>query len=701
MYTYTHPHTSENQLPIDKIFTPKPFHLSKTKSSQSAPSANMVVDTIKSFSNNVGTHIKDAYKTTGTELHHFSHTVKDTITFHHRDYDKDDELISDYKHDLKQARKGLKHLISQNNQLYKRLLPGVLAMNLKVAKDFINLIGPNSLHFKNIERYYHDFDVYQATQIIPHVHPKEREFLIESVNEELYQYTRSIEGLKVHLDEENEYFAHSLNPKIKNMRKRLNETLKLIKHRDRARQDQDILNRKIAKMNQKQPPLSEKDQKHIEEYLKEFEVIDTKYNALNDKAVAILPHIMSFLQEFLENIIKLLICHQTTVYEKTMETLKYFNIFYGYMNEETIPDYETITTQWEQDITRTRLQLESFLQVVQGKHTDINEDIDDKDKALKTHKFWVSMTNRLQEKKNVVKPKNQTLGMFNDTVAIDPLDAFVKYENPQANQTETYHPRKVIAIEDVVVLKKEVTPPPPLPPRRMSALPILIQTQTHYQSQSQSQNQNQDQAYNQLSLPVYPSALNESMESLNLDDDYDDDGASSIISDSSDVSSISSASFSRVTTRTSSDKQSSTERHLSKIYNTAKNEIKVAPLALSPAPSAEKNVLSWDFPVTVQNSSERPPMTRAYELSLWQKFFDKLDKSASTERVAKYDFDGRHVGDLSFKQGDTIEIIFDFQRVDSLYLQDNHNWLIGIIRGDDSGNTLSCRIGLVPSNYLV
>lgn len=94
-------------------------------------------------------------------------------------------------------------------------------------------------------------------------------------------------------------------------------------------------------------------------------------------------------------------------------------------------------------------------------------------------------------------------------------------------------------------------------------------------------------------------------------------------------------------------------------------------------------------------------MTRAYELSLWQKFFDKLDKSASTERVAKYDFDGRHVGDLSFKQGDTIEIIFDFQRVDSLYLQDNHNWLIGIIRGDDSANTLSCRIGLVPSNYLV
>ncbi|WLF79570.1 hypothetical protein PVL30_003325 [Lodderomyces elongisporus] len=661
----------------------------------------MVVDTIKSFSNNVGTHIKDAYKTTGTELHHFSRTVKDTITFHHRDYDKDDELISDYKHDLKQARKGLKHLISQNNQLYKRLLPGVLAMNLKVAKDFINLIGPNSLHFKNIERYYHDFDVYQATQIIPHVHPKEREFLIESVNEELYQYTRSIEGLKVHLDEENEYFAHSLNPKIKNMRKRLNETLKLIKHRDRARQDQDILNRKIAKMNQKQPPLSEKDQKHIEEYLKEFEVIDTKYNALNDKAVAILPHIMSFLQEFLENIIKLLICHQTTVYEKTMETLKYFNIFYGYMNEETIPDYETITTQWEQDITRTRLQLESFLQVVQGKHTDINEDIDDKDKASKTHKFWVSMTNRLQEKKHVVKPKNQTSGMFNDTVAIDPLDAFVKYENPQANQTETYHPRKVIAIEDVVVLKKEVTPPPPLPPRRMSALPILIQTQTHYQSQSQSQNQNQDQAYNQSSLPVYPSALNESMESLNLDDDYDDDGASSIISDSSDVSSISSASFSRVTTRTSSDKQSSTERHLSKIYNTAKNEIKVAPLALSPSLSAEKNVLSWDFPVTVQNSSERPPMTRAYELSLWQKFFDKLDKSASTERVAKYDFDGRHVGDLSFKQGDTIEIIFDFQRVDSLYSQDNHNWLIGIIRGDDSANTLSCRIGLVPSNYLV
>ena len=59
-------------------------------------------------------------------------------------------------------------------------------------------------------------------------------------------------------------------------------------------------------------------------------------------------------------------------------------------------------------------------------------------------------------------------------------------------------------------------------------------------------------------------------------------------------------------------------------------------------------------------------------------------------KTAKYDFSGYEPGDLSFKQGDNIEILLDFQNIDTLYHSDELNWLIGVSRIDDE----SYRIGL-------
>ena len=47
-------------------------------------------------------------------------------------------------------------------------------------------------------------------------------------------------------------------------------------------------------------------------------------------------------------------------------------------------------------------------------------------------------------------------------------------------------------------------------------------------------------------------------------------------------------------------------------------------------------------------------------------------------KTAKYDFSGYEPGDLSFKQGDNIEILLDFQNIDTLYHSDELNWLIGV-----------------------
>lgn len=617
----------------------------------------MVVDALKSFSTNVGSHIKDAYKTTESEVTHFSHNFKDKVTFYHRDYDQDDELVKNYKHEIKQARLGLGHLISQLNQFYKRLVPHMMSLNIKVARDFQSLIGPDSLQFKDIEKYYHDFDVFQAEQEVPHVHPKERQFSIEGVNEELFQYLQSTFALKYELEGECVEGLDSTVPKIQTMRKRLKETLKLIKRRDRKREDQDRLMRKIDKLNQKKPPLSEKEEANLTKLQREFEEVDIEFKVLNDKTTTLLPHIMSFLDEFLESITKLLILKQDSIFGKIVKNFQYFATFYGFIYEE-VPTYEAILNQWELDITSTRLQIESFITILQNSKTDLlNEEIDDEDKSLKTYKFYHKLSNKIFDKSHTVKPRDIAAGMFNDTTEADPIVSFEKYNNPQANQSETYHPRKILGVNDIVV-EKTVGFQPELPPR--PALASFKSMQLTAQAPSRV---------------YYSQSAANSMESLSLNSDDD-----TVISDSSLVSSVPTHSLSGYTKG-----DVSVDKELRNIYNTSKNEIKVAPTLLS------------DFKITPDSETSESQLTDAYRLALLDHFYHKLEVLKRTSKIAKFDFIGVEVGDLSFKKGDTIEVVFDLQNVDTLYQQSNLNWLIGIIQQD---NGHDYRIGFVPNNYV-
>jgi len=617
----------------------------------------MVVDALKSFSTNVGSHIKDAYKTTESEVTHFSHNFKDKVTFYHRDYDQDDELVKNYKHEIKQARLGLGHLISQLNQFYKRLVPHMMSLNIKVARDFQSLIGPDSLQFKDIEKYYHDFDVFQAEQEVPHVHPKERQFSIEGVNEELFQYLQSTFALKYELEGECVEGLDSTVPKIQTMRKRLKETLKLIKRRDRKREDQDRLMRKIDKLNQKKPPLSEKEEANLTKLQREFEEVDIEFKVLNDKTTTLLPHIMSFLDEFLESITKLLILKQDSIFGKIVKNFQYFATFYGFIYEE-VPTYEAILNQWELDITSTRLQIESFITILQNSKTDLlNEEIDDEDKSLKTYKFYHKLSNKIFDKSHTVKPRDIAAGMFNDTTEADPIVSFEKYNNPQANQSETYHPRKILGVNDIVV-EKTVGFQPELPPR--PALASFKSMQLTAQAPSRV---------------YYSQSAANSMESLSLNSDDD-----TVISDSSLVSSVPTHSLSGYTKG-----DVSVDKELRNIYNTSKNEIKVAPTLLS------------DFKITPDSETSESQLTDAYRLALLDHFYHKLEVLKRTSKIAKFDFIGVEVGDLSFKKGDTIEVVFDLQNVDTLYQQSNLNWLVGIIQQD---NGHDYRIGFVPNNYV-
>ncbi|KAI5950561.1 hypothetical protein CANMA_005221 [Candida margitis] len=582
----------------------------------------MVADALKSFSTNVGSHIKDAYKSTESEVTHFSHTFKDKVTFYHRDYDQDDELIKNYNHEIKQARHGLGHLVSQINQFYKRLVPHMMSLNIKIVRDFQLLIGPDSLQFKDIEKYYHEFDLFQAEQEVPHVHPKEKQFSIDGVNEELFQYLQSTSALKHNLENECLDFLDSTVPKVQSMRKRLKETLKLIKRRDRKRDDQDRLERKIAKLNQKKPPLTDKDEAHLTKLQREFEEVDIEFKILNDKATTILPHIMSFLDEFIESITQLLILKQDSIYGRILENFKYFATFYGLIYEE-VPTYEAILGQWESDITSTRSQIESFITILQNSKTDLlNVEIDDEDKSSKTYKFYHKLSNKIFDKSHTVKPRDMSAGMFNDTTEADPLVSFEKYNNPQANQSETYHPRKILGIDDVVV-EKAVNFQPELPPR-----PTLASFKSMQQS-------------TQVPNRVYFSqSANNSMESLSLDSDDE-----TVMSDASSVSSAPSHSLSGYTSG-----DISVDKELKRIYSMSKNEIKVAPV-LSKFNNIVPNV---EIP-------KSQTITDAYKLALLDHFYSRLDTLKRTTKIAKYDFTGAEVGDLSFKKGDNIEVVFDLQ----------------------------------------
>ncbi|RLV93036.1 hypothetical protein JA1_002791 [Spathaspora sp. JA1] len=629
----------------------------------------MVADKLKSNVSNltstIGTSIKDAYKTTGSNLTNLSYNIKDKVTFHQRDYDKDDELIDIYKHDIKKSISTLQYLQSENHKLAYSYFPKLLSLHGKIVKQFLEIIGPNSLSFEGIDEYYHEFDVVQASQEIPLIHPKEKSSSIESINDQLYSYFYAIEALKHRVSSEWDIHDQSMELRIGEMNKYLKSAVKLIKKRNKSRTEQDIIVRKIEKINKKNIPLDEKDQNELVKLETKLQEIERIFAGYNTKAISVLPHVVSFLDEFIETITKLLFCQQLSSFKQIMTVLNEFTEFYGIFGQ----DYPVIVDQWEMAITSTRIQIESFITVIHDRNPDLlDQEINDEDQNSNTYKFWNKMTNKIKLRKHLVKSTDLENGVFNDLLEIDPLDAFLKYQDPTVNSNETYHPHKKIDIDDVIVnkvLQKQLPNPPPLPPRE--------NTTTH-------------SIYDLKPLPNTPFSPSSQRYSDKFyrSENYSNDSLESLLSQEdkeSDSSSISSGTL--ITTSSMYSTQDPIDRQLRKIYNNSKNDIKVAPI------DSGKEVHALD---PVENTS-----SLTFKLDKVDHFFSKLDlnKQEQTVVVAKYDFAGQEPGDLSFKTGDEIEIIFDFQTVDTLYNRDNLNWLIGISKFEKN-----YRIGFVPNNYV-
>ena len=74
-----------------------------------------------------------------------------------------------------------------------------------------------------------------------------------------------------------------------------------------------------------------------------------------------MPNIVSFLDEFVENITKMILCQQLETFKKLTDTFQYFTEFYGLIKENSPKSYTEIIDDWELNSTATRLQIESLL----------------------------------------------------------------------------------------------------------------------------------------------------------------------------------------------------------------------------------------------------------------------------------------------------------------------------------------------------
>ena len=625
--------------------------------------------------------------------------------FHH-DFDSDDELISHYRHDIKQTIAGLKYILRQLHRFSDFSLPKMFKAHMKSIESFNKILGYNSLQFDGIDEFYHEFDKIETQQELPTMHPKEKTFEIPILNEQLYNYIITIDKLTLNTLEEWDIFYQENKLRIIEMQGYLRGLLKLIKRRNKKQKKFQSLQHKMDKLMKKMTPLDDKENKQLSIIERDLNNIKKIYGGLHSKLTTILPHAFSFLEEFIDSLTNTILSKQTKTYKSIYDVLDSFVVYYGMASKNELESsengYEDIINAWESSMTPERLKLESFISIIHDKNPElINTEIDDQDKSLKASKMWNKMTHKITNQKFSLKPNDMTNGLFNGHMVLDPLHAFLQYQDPSMNRSETYHPTKLVNENDVYVTdvhktNNESIAPPPLPPRSNTSqhIPPSLPTPRIGPLGSLPASPIPSTPVSQFGFDPVRSKSNSldtdsmSFKSDSLGDDNnkdDDDDDDDDINDSDDDDS---ESDNRSALPGYAEVSNRYNRRLAKIYNSSKNNIK-------------------QVPVTNNNFINKPQRTDAFDnstsithkLDEFTKFFNKaltIGDTTKTKReykTAKHDFHGIQPGDLSFKAGEHIEVMFEFKN--SLEVPVEGYWMIGMCGQQQE----SPRIGFVPSNY--
>lgn len=613
--------------------------------------------TVKDKSTSFGHSVKD----TGSSL---GLSVKDHA-YRRKHYSVDDDLLDDLYKNLKQTLKALKYLSAQTERFLKKYWPHVFASMAKSTKGFLDLTGENSLHFKGIEEYYDAFDKIQSSLELFAMHPKERQTVIQSINFSVTNFLFTVEQIREKVALESADLAKLVRLKNDEMRVQLKISMKLLKMRTKKKLKFDDLNKKTQKLMKKNVPLEPKEQQELETLGTKSTAAEKEFENINTRLKLILPEILALLEEYVDLITKLIISSHAHTYKAIEEEIYDFMDFHGYPfnpTAETSEEYQAIMDAWETAVTPSRLRIESFVSAIQDRHPDkVDEEIGDKDKSSRIHKAWLLATLKVTDRLHKVKAKDHFNGIFSDHLTADPLQSYLKYEQQDLNESEVYHPHKILDISDVNVPEREAKAPPPLPPRD-DLHPIVLSPHIGVMP---SPNPGQWNDYSD-------SVDQDSDTDLSLSSDKSDDEKSVLSSDmlAGDVPPDRSI------------------QKLKLIYNGSKNDIVGSPITTTKWLdfSTNKNVFDQTF-------------STSYKLIELNKFFEialsSLEDTLTREQwTAIRDFEGKEPGDLSFKEDDVLEIILDLQKLSISQLEKGGNWVVAATK-----DTEHRRVGFAPASF--
>lgn len=598
----------------------------------------------------------------------------------HQRYDKDDELINHLEHDIKQAAKGLAFVAKQGDRVAKTYWPRVFALTTALTKLLIHLLGENALHFKGIEEYYHDFDVLQTHEEGFQMHPKERQRYVASLNQELHAYLGLVDQLQNRITFLAQANAESVLLKVDKMKVSLKHMMKLINSRNKRSDDCGRLDHKIDKLQKKGADLDEKERQKLEQHQSELRDAEAAFGAINEHVKTLGPEFLLLVEEFVDTLTALVAQNTRQLYSEITKGLQYYSDSFGLgiPADTDESSYASITEEWEAAFTAPRLRIESFLSTLYEKNADrLDKDIDGVDSSLKLTKAINSISHKAKDKLHEVKAKDSRNGIFANYMMADTLVSFQKVNDPKANLSETYHPHRVLAYEDVYVEEKQTIAPPPLPPREVSTTFLAVSLPSSTQLPS-TPLMNQSARF-----------LVDSFESVLYDEEQ--------TTASDDELSVANTSQSDLLLAGVIDGEEAlsgrAETNTAKLYNNHKNDIIRAPVDFSAWPQ----LLAYKTELAHKSNSTSSLLLKLIQLSA---FFDKAVAVAALrletkEAKAVRDFPGQQPGDLAISQGDIIEVLFDLQDVCTSYNPDGQNWVVGA-----TGPIESRRIGFVPNTVL-
>lgn len=613
---------------------------------------------------NVGTNIQYAGSSLGSSLKH-------KLTGH-KEHDAESEMIDQCDHDLKQLIKGLQYLKKQVLRLAAKHWPDLFKMSLKTAKVLIVLLGEKSLTFKGIDEFYDRFDALQSSAESFVVHPKEKQFFVPSLQQELFNYLATMAQLLERFVTLGETHAKKVGAKVDPIVRHIKHVRHAIAARNKQRAKCDKLQWKTDKLAKKSL-LSDKELREFEELERRLDFETGIYSNIHSRLKTVIPEFLALADEFVEKLTAWFICHQYQLYKEMNSALEYYATFYGLLAKSADEDdpsgllaqsYNKIIEDWESQATPVRLQTESFLSVIYNKNPELlNEEITDKDKRLTINKAWTQVKEKATTKLHKVKAADRGTGIFNEYSEADPLVSFAKYNDPQQNKSETYHPSRVLTQEELYATPSETQTPPPLPPRDENhrinmALPMLFLTPLTTLSS--------------VDLTLDSSDSLSSLELMSLHSDSDTESDTFSTEPTTEV-------------KTAAERGSAvSERIIAEMYNAKKNDITRAPETHP------------DWPVSKATAIDEKSSV-SYKLIQLTAFFDRAMRLAESQTdkrsvVATKDYEGVNPGDLSFKQGDKVEVVFDLQSLGVAYNPDGANWFVG---------SVGLRVGFAPNTHFL